>query len=109
MRCARFRSALSSRLDGEPAGLPDRRLDRHVERCPACREWLERAERLRGLRPADGPSADWSAGLLARLAEERRTGDDAREGEAARGTAGGAAGGPGGASGDRPGDGRPER
>ncbi|MFI9327011.1 zf-HC2 domain-containing protein [Kitasatospora sp. NPDC052868] len=105
MRCARFRSALSSRLDGEPAGLPDRRLDKHVERCPVCREWLERAERLRGLRPADGPSADWSAGLLARLAEERRTGEDDREGE----VAGGAAGGPGGAPGDRPGAGRPER
>ncbi|MFF2042618.1 zf-HC2 domain-containing protein [Kitasatospora sp. NPDC058170] len=122
MRCAHFRTALSSRLDGEPAGVPDRRLDKHVERCPACRDWLERAERLRGLRPAapaDGPSADWSAGLLARLGEEglgeeqlggEQLGrEDAREGGAVRGTAGGAAGGPGGTPGDRPGSGGPER
>ncbi|MER7703619.1 zf-HC2 domain-containing protein [Kitasatospora sp. NPDC097605] len=73
MRCAQLRTALSARLDGEPAGLPDRRLDRHVARCAACREWLERAERLRGPLLAgatDGPSADWTAKLLARLGTE---------------------------------------
>lgn len=52
--------------------MPDRRVDKHVARCEACREWLERAERLRGAVPgagAGGPSADWSAKLLARLGE----------------------------------------
>ncbi|AUY54080.1 zf-HC2 domain-containing protein [Streptomyces sp. CB01881] len=70
MRCVQFRTALSARIDGEPAGLPDRRLDKHVARCGACREWLDRAERLRGAvagAGAGGPSADWSAKLLASL------------------------------------------
>ncbi|WP_344338625.1 zf-HC2 domain-containing protein [Kitasatospora putterlickiae] len=73
MRCAQLRTALSARLDGEPAGVPDRRLDGHVARCAACREWLERARRLRGPQLADGadePSADWTAKLLARLGAE---------------------------------------
>ncbi|MFJ3792643.1 zf-HC2 domain-containing protein [Kitasatospora sp. NPDC090091] len=72
MRCAHFRTALSARLDGEPTGVPDRRLDKHVARCAACREWLERAEQLRGVvsaAGADGPSADWSAALFTRLGE----------------------------------------
>ncbi|WP_395293608.1 zf-HC2 domain-containing protein [Kitasatospora hibisci] len=72
MRCAHFRTALSARLDGEPTGVPDRRLDKHVARCTACREWLERAERLRGVvsaAGAAGPSADWSAALFTRLGE----------------------------------------
>ncbi|MFF8770929.1 zf-HC2 domain-containing protein [Kitasatospora sp. NPDC015120] len=71
MRCAQLRTALSARLDGEPAGVPDRRLDKHVARCAVCREWLERAERLRTpllADGADGPSAQWTAGLLARIA-----------------------------------------
>ncbi|MEU6236422.1 zf-HC2 domain-containing protein [Kitasatospora sp. NPDC047058] len=73
MRCAEFRAALSARLDGEPTGVPGRRLDKHVARCTVCREWLERAERLRGVLPAagaDGPSEDWTARLLARLGTE---------------------------------------
>ncbi|MEU8510037.1 zf-HC2 domain-containing protein [Kitasatospora sp. NPDC048722] len=73
MRCVQFRTALSGRLDGEAAGIPDGRLDGHVARCAGCREWLEQAERLRSRvaeSAADGPSADWSAGLLARLAED---------------------------------------
>ncbi|MEV6973127.1 zf-HC2 domain-containing protein [Kitasatospora sp. NPDC093806] len=73
MRCAQLRTALSARLDGEPAGVPDRRLDKHVARCAACRDWLERAERLRGpllADPVGGPSADWTAKLLANLGTE---------------------------------------
>ncbi|MFC5662214.1 zf-HC2 domain-containing protein [Kitasatospora misakiensis] len=74
MRCEQLRTALSARLDGEPAGVPDRRLDKHVARCATCRDWLERAERLRGPLLADraggDPSADWTAKLLARLGTE---------------------------------------
>ncbi|MCX4756899.1 zf-HC2 domain-containing protein [Kitasatospora purpeofusca] len=74
MRCEQLRTALSARLDGEPAGVPDRRLDKHVARCAVCRDWLERAERLRGPllgdRSGGDPSAEWTAGLLARLGAE---------------------------------------
>ncbi|MEV7184732.1 zf-HC2 domain-containing protein [Kitasatospora sp. NPDC093102] len=74
MRCAQFRIALSARLDGEPGGLPEVRLDKHVARCAGCREWLARAEQLRGRvgeGAADGPSPEWSARLLARLDEDQ--------------------------------------
>lgn len=82
MRCAEFRTALSARLDGEPSGLPEGRLDKHVARCHGCREWLAQAERLRGLVRAgatDGPSPEWSARLLAGLGEEQ-SGDRAPNG-----------------------------
>ncbi|MFE4355050.1 zf-HC2 domain-containing protein [Kitasatospora sp. NPDC056800] len=72
MRCAQFRTALSARLDGEPSGLPEVRLDKHVARCAGCQEWLARAEQLHGRVRAgatDGPSPEWSARLLARLGE----------------------------------------
>lgn len=68
MRCAQFRTALSARLDGEPSGLPEARLDKHVARCTGCREWLERAERLGGhvrAAAAVGPSPEWSVRLPA--------------------------------------------
>ncbi|WP_051829813.1 MULTISPECIES: zf-HC2 domain-containing protein [Streptomyces] len=77
MRCAQFRTALSARLDGEPSGLPDTRLDKHVARCTGCREWLARAERLSGqvrAAAADGPSAEWSARLLTGLSAQPSTG-----------------------------------
>ncbi|MGW4891899.1 zf-HC2 domain-containing protein [Kitasatospora sp. NPDC004240] len=82
MRCAEFRVALSARLDGEPAGLPERRLDSHLARCGGCRQWRADAERLRalggpdgsgaagGTGGADGPSAQWSARLLTGLRRE---------------------------------------
>ncbi|MFD8321700.1 zf-HC2 domain-containing protein [Kitasatospora purpeofusca] len=97
MRCEQLRTALSARLDGEPAGVPDRRLDKHVARCAVCRDWLERAERLRGPLLADrtggDPSAEWTAGLLARLGAEPAGGTES-DGEAvgeALGEAGGGA------------------
>ncbi|MFE4512842.1 zf-HC2 domain-containing protein [Kitasatospora sp. NPDC056783] len=74
MRCAQFRTALSARLDGEPSGLPEVRLDKHVARCTGCRDWLARAQRLRAqvrTGTADGPSPEWSARLLVRLGEDR--------------------------------------
>lgn len=67
MRCTQFRTALSARLDGEPAGLPERRLDSHLARCAGCREWQAGAERLRGLATAEGPAEDWAARLVAGL------------------------------------------
>lgn len=78
MRCAQFRTALSARLDGEPSGLPGARLDKHLARCTGCREWLDRAERLRGrvqAAAADGPSAEWSARLLTRLRADGPVGE----------------------------------
>ncbi|MCG6495886.1 zf-HC2 domain-containing protein [Kitasatospora sp. A2-31] len=105
MRCAHFRTALSARLDGEPTGVPGRRLDKHVARCTACREWLQRAERLRGVvsaAGADGPSADWSAALFTRLGEADGVpgGGAAEDGAGEDGAAEDGAGGPG-----RPGQG----
>ncbi|MER5349989.1 zf-HC2 domain-containing protein [Kitasatospora sp. NPDC002551] len=106
MRCAQLRTALSARLDGEPAGVPGHRLDGHVARCAACREWLERAERLRGPLLAEGaeePSADWTARLLARLGAEERGTEERGAGQA--GAEGPGAVGEGGAGGGRPGQG----
>ncbi|MFB7613263.1 zf-HC2 domain-containing protein [Kitasatospora sp. NPDC056181] len=98
MRCVQFRTALSARIDGEPAGLPDRRLDKHVARCGACREWLDRAERLRGAvtgAGAGGPSADWSAKLLASLGGQGLGGQGVgADGSAAAGRPGQGSGGP---------------
>ncbi|AJT68985.1 zf-HC2 domain-containing protein [Streptomyces chattanoogensis] len=48
MHCARIRTALSARLDGEelPPGLTDRRLDCHLSGCADCRHWQARARAL---------------------------------------------------------------
>lgn len=84
MRCAQFRTALSTRLDGEPTGLPGPRLDKHLARCPGCRTWQEEAEKLRvrtaeagagagaGARvgTVDGPDERWTTALLARWGDE---------------------------------------
>ncbi|MEV0532524.1 zf-HC2 domain-containing protein [Kitasatospora sp. NPDC050463] len=93
MRCAHFRTALSARLDGEPTGLPDRRLDKHLARCEACRDWRERAERLRGrvaAGGADGPSAEWSATLLASLGQRGPGSAESGRGESDHGRSGSA-------------------
>jgi len=47
VKCSEIRESLSARLDGESAPLPDAVLDRHVEECPDCRNWQDRAVRLR--------------------------------------------------------------
>jgi predicted anti-sigma-YlaC factor YlaD len=44
--CDQARLALSARLDGEPLGMPADRLGWHVDTCPACADWLSRAERV---------------------------------------------------------------
>ena len=43
MQCDRFREAISARIDGEDAGLPDGALDAHLEDCADCRAWQQRA------------------------------------------------------------------
>jgi predicted anti-sigma-YlaC factor YlaD len=47
--CSAYRTALSSRLDGEPLpeGIDERSLEEHLAQCPRCREWERRAKRLR--------------------------------------------------------------
>jgi len=43
MRCDRFRTAISARIDGEDPGLLDGALDAHLRACAGCRAWQERA------------------------------------------------------------------
>jgi predicted anti-sigma-YlaC factor YlaD len=69
MQCPAFREAVSARLDGEPAGMPELDLDRHLERCPACAAWAESAAvvtRRARLAPAP-PMPDLTAAVLAAL------------------------------------------
>jgi predicted anti-sigma-YlaC factor YlaD len=47
VKCSDIREALSARIDGETASLPDTVLDQHVEGCPECRSWQDQAVRLR--------------------------------------------------------------
>jgi predicted anti-sigma-YlaC factor YlaD len=44
--CDDVRSALSARLDGEEPLLPERTVDRHLDRCPTCQAWQAGAERV---------------------------------------------------------------
>ncbi|CCG01662.1 zf-HC2 domain-containing protein [Blastococcus saxobsidens] len=43
MQCSAFREAGSARLDGEPLGMPEAVLDRHLAACPACAGWTSQA------------------------------------------------------------------
>jgi predicted anti-sigma-YlaC factor YlaD len=43
MQCPAFREALSARLDGEPLGMPEAALDRHLAACPGCSSWATSA------------------------------------------------------------------
>jgi predicted anti-sigma-YlaC factor YlaD len=46
MTCEKIRVALSARLDGEDPPVPAAALDDHLVRCPGCRHWLARAQRV---------------------------------------------------------------
>jgi predicted anti-sigma-YlaC factor YlaD len=52
MDCSKFREALSARFDGEPLGVDEEDLDRHLQVCPSCRRFeaglpvLARASRI---------------------------------------------------------------
>jgi len=43
VNCARFREAVSARLDGEPLGLSTASLDAHLGSCPDCAAWANAA------------------------------------------------------------------
>ncbi|MEU3875437.1 MULTISPECIES: zf-HC2 domain-containing protein [Streptomyces] len=51
MHCSEVRTAVSARLDGEepPPGVPGPVVGAHLEGCAPCREWQERARRLKVL------------------------------------------------------------
>jgi predicted anti-sigma-YlaC factor YlaD len=81
--CDQARLALSARLDGEPLGVPADRLGSHLDACPACADWLARAEqvtRLVRVQPARVP--DLTAGILAAVAADREVLDQARSAHA---------------------------
>lgn len=46
MDCHTARRALSAQLDGEPTGVDDEELDRHVAGCADCATWHDRAARI---------------------------------------------------------------
>ena len=46
MRCDRYRTAASARMDGEPLGMSTSALDAHLATCRDCHSWVGRAERL---------------------------------------------------------------
>jgi predicted anti-sigma-YlaC factor YlaD len=46
MDCSSFRDAISARLDGEEAGLPDEGVDAHLAHCADCRGWAAAAGAL---------------------------------------------------------------
>lgn len=65
--CDRFREALSARIDGEDPGIPDDRIDAHLDVCADCRAWAAAAGALRShVASTSQPSleADVLAGLL---------------------------------------------
>jgi predicted anti-sigma-YlaC factor YlaD len=72
MRCDDVRVALSARLDGEDPGMPAAVLDAHAADCPACRDWLARAERVkRELRLPVADVPDLTASILSAVAADR--------------------------------------
>jgi predicted anti-sigma-YlaC factor YlaD len=75
VKCERIREAMSSRLDGEPTGMPDSMIDEHLTRCEECTRWQRQAAALTALvaEPVDAPDLVASA-LTAVRAEEARRG-----------------------------------
>jgi predicted anti-sigma-YlaC factor YlaD len=67
--CDQYREALSAELDGEPPGVPEDALSRHLSGCSGCREWFGQATRItRLVRLAPAASMpDLAPGVLAAL------------------------------------------
>src|SRR5512133_3877924 len=79
MRCSTCREALSARLDGEDAGVPDDEIDAHLAWCSDCAEWAEAAAVLaRAVERTPAPSVPLNPAVLASLTAppepERRPG-----------------------------------
>nr|WP_120492101.1 zf-HC2 domain-containing protein [Corynebacterium lactis] len=78
MECDDVRAALSARLDGEKADIPDEVIDAHLSACADCRQWYERAvsvNRALSVGPAstsDFSAVDLSEQILLTLEPERR-------------------------------------
>ena len=73
MTCEQMRVALSARLDGEEAGVPDAVLDAHLADCAGCEVWLSQAERLtRAVRVQAVEVPDLTAAVLAAVAADPR-------------------------------------
>lgn len=67
--CARFREAVSARLDGEPLGLSAAALDAHLASCPDCARWADEAAAVtRRARLDVRPVPDLSDAILASVA-----------------------------------------
>ncbi len=77
MTCESFREAMSARIDGEAADLPDLFIDDHLGACAACREWVAVADDLVLAARAGGarPVPDLSAAILARVPRPRSAAD----------------------------------
>ena len=73
MGCETWRDALSARLDGEDAGVPDAALDAHLAGCADCTAWSARLDRLhRSVRIAPaGAVPDLTETILAAAAAAR--------------------------------------
>jgi predicted anti-sigma-YlaC factor YlaD len=72
MQCLSYREAVSARLDGQPLGMPARRLDDHLAACRPCASWAEDAAvvtRRARLAPAP-PVPDLTATVLRALPRE---------------------------------------
>ena len=72
MQCARFREAISARLDDEPLGMPARELDDHLAGCAACAAWSGAAAQVtRRARLAPSPEIpDLTVAVLSALPQE---------------------------------------
>jgi predicted anti-sigma-YlaC factor YlaD len=72
MQCARFREAISARLDGEPLGMPAGDLDDHVTGCAGCRTWADDVAQItRRARLAPSPAIpDLTVAVLSALPRE---------------------------------------
>jgi len=67
--CARYREAVSARLDGEPLGLSAAALDGHLAACPDCAAWAETAAAVtRRARMDVRPVPDLSEEIVADIA-----------------------------------------
>jgi predicted anti-sigma-YlaC factor YlaD len=69
MQCARFREAISARLDSEPLGMPAPELDAHLAACAGCNGWADDAALVtRRARLAASPAIpDLTATVLSAL------------------------------------------